>query len=290
MASASGISGPLPFLKMNGLGNDFVVVDARKTGFVPTEAFLRAVADRKRGVGFDQFIVLRLPETAEADVKIEFFNADGSRAGACGNGTRCIARLMFEELKRDYCVIETVAGLLAAKKDSGGLVAVDMGNPKLEWKDIPLAREADTLLAPVSSNGFFAPCCVNMGNPHAVFFVPDVAAVLLAEAGPHLENHPMFPEKCNIEFAQVLAPDRIRMRVWERGAGITEACGTGACATVVAAVRRDLSARRATVVLDGGELVIEWREADGHVLMIGPTSLSYSGVLAEEFCDAHQSA
>ncbi len=287
MASAIGISRTLPFLKMNGLGNDFVVVDARETGFAPTEKFLRAAADRRRGAGFDQFIVLRQPQAAEADIRIEFYNADGSRAGACGNGTRCVARLMFDELKRDHCVIETAAGLLPAKKDSGGLIAVDLGKPKIEWHEIPLAREADTLLAPVSSGGCFAPCCVNVGNPHAVFFVADVAAVPLAEVGPQLEKHPMFPERCNIEFAQILATDRIRMRVWERGAGVTEACGTGACATLVAAVRRDLSARRATIVLDGGELVIEWREADGHVLMVGPTSLCYSGVFAEEFCKAN---
>ena len=285
----TNIAGSLSFLKMHGLGNDFVVIDGRTNGFAPSEKFLRAVANRKRGVGCDQFVFLRKPKSPQADVYMEMYNADGSTIGACGNATRCIARLMFKELGRKNCVVETVSGLLAAKEDSSGLIAVDFGTPRLDWNDIPLAREADTLLAPVASGGFFAPCCVNMGNPHAVFFVPDVDSVALTEVGPNLENHPMFPERCNIEFAQVLAPDRIRMRVWERGTGITEACGSGACATLVAAVRRGLSARRATIVLDGGELVIEWRD-DNHVLMIGPASLSFSGTLAEEFCDASDCA
>ncbi len=283
MDTATGMSGPLPFLKMHGLGNDFVVIDARQNGFNPTKQFLLAVADRRCGVGFDQFCLLLKPRSAKADVFLALYNSDGSSAGACGNATRCIARLMFDELGRENCVIETVAGLLYAYKESPGLIGVDFGEPKLDWSEIPLAREADTMLAPVSSGGFFAPCCVNMGNPHAVFFVPDVEAVALADAGPKLENHPMFPDRCNIEFAQVLAPDRIRMRVWERGAGITRACGTGACATLVAAVRRNLAARRATIVLDGGDLIIEWRK-DNHVLIIGPASLSFSGTFAEEFC------
>ncbi len=273
----------LPFLKMHGLGNDFVIIDAREKIFEPSKNFLIAVANRKRGVGYDQLVVLYKPTSAEADVRMVIYNSDSSPAQACGNVTRCVARLMFEQSGKKACTIETGVGLLKAWQEAPGLIAVDFGMPRLEWNEIPLAREADTLLVPVASGGFFAPCCVNMGNPHAVFFVPDVNAVNLADVGPHLENHPLFPERCNIEFAQILAPDRIRMRVWERGAGITEACGTGACATLVAAVRRDLSARRATIVLDGGELVIDWRQ-DNHVLIIGPASMSFSGALPEDFC------
>ncbi len=279
----------VPFLKMNGLGNDFVVFDGRANDFMPSERFLRAVGNRKRGIGCDQIIVLLKPKNAKADVYMAIYNMDGSQVQACGNATRCIAMLMFAELGRKKCVIETVAGLLEAWEDSPGLIAVDFGEPRLEWGQIPLAREADTQHVPVASGGLFAPCCVNVGNPHAVFFVPDVSAVALADVGPHLEHDPIFPERCNIEIAQILAPDRIRMRVWERGTGITEACGSGATATLVAAVRRGLSERRATIVLDGGELVIEWR-ADNHVLMIGPATFSFSGVVAEDFGDDERSA
>lgn len=290
MSCGKNVAGSLPFLKMDGLGNDFIVIDCRENGFVPSDEFLRAVANRKRGVGCDQFLLLRKPASPEADVFMEIYNSDASVVRACGNGTRCLAKLMFEELGRDNCVIETGAGLLKAWKDISGLIAVDFGEPNLTWDKIPLARDVDTLHAPIASGGLFAPCCVNVGNPHAVFFVPDVNDVTLAETGSILETDPMFPERCNIEIAQILAPDRIRMRVWERGTGITEACGTGACATLVAAVRRGLSARRATIVLDGGELVIEWRESDNRILMIGPASLSFKGVLADEFCYEAQSA
>jgi diaminopimelate epimerase len=272
----------IPFLKMHGLGNDFVVIDGRADAFAPSEKFLRAVADRKRGPGCDQIIVLLQPKSPKADIYMAIYNADGSQVGACGNATRCIAGLLFAELGRATCTVETISGLLLAWKDSPDLIAVDFGLPRLEWDQIPLAREADTLHAPVTSGGLFAPCCVNMGNPHAVFFVEDVGAIALDKIGPVLENDPIFPERCNIEIAQILAPDRIRMRVWERGAGITEACGSGACATLVAAVRRGLSARRASVILDGGELVIEWRQ-DHHVVMIGPAALSYRGELADDF-------
>ncbi|MDD3029291.1 MAG: diaminopimelate epimerase [Alphaproteobacteria bacterium] len=267
---------------MHGLGNDFVVFDGRQEELAPSEMFLRAVANRKRGIGCDQVIVLRRPENAEADVHMAIYNMDGTQVGACGNATRCVAMILFQETKRDTCTIETIANLLKVWKQEDGLIAVDFGEPTFDWEAIPLAREVDTLHAPVASGGLFAPCCVNVGNPHAVFFVPDVDAVALAEVGPHLETDPMFPERCNIEIAQILAPDRIRMRVWERGTGITEACGSGACATLVAAVRRELSARRATIVLDGGALVIEWRE-DNRIIMVGPAALSFTGAIAEDF-------
>jgi diaminopimelate epimerase len=282
MPFAGNIAASLPFLKMHGLGNDFIVFDGRAHGFEPDEKFLRAIGDRRRGIGCDQIIVLLKPKNKNADVYMAIYNSDGSKARACGNATRCIGKLLFEELGRKNCVVETVVGLLKTWEESPGLIAVDFGEPHVAWNEIPLAREVDTLHVPVTSGGLFAPCCVNIGNPHAVFFVPDVKTIALKDVGPVLEHDPMFPELCNIEIAQVLAPDRIRMRVWERGAGITDACGTGACATLVAAVRRGLGARRATIVLDGGELVIEWRN-DNHILIIGPASLSFNGTIAEDF-------
>ncbi|MDR3450069.1 MAG: diaminopimelate epimerase [Alphaproteobacteria bacterium] len=272
----------LSFLKMHGLGNDFVVIDGRATDITPSEKFLRAVSSRHRGIGCDQCIILRQPKSAGADIFMSIYNADGSQVGACGNATRCVASLIFKELGRSKAVIETVSGLLPVWEESPGLIAVDFGAPRLEWNQIPLAREMDTALVPVTSGGLAGPCCVSVGNPHAVFFVPDAEAVALEQVGPVLEHDALFPERCNIEVAQILAPDRIRMRVWERGTGITEACGSGACATLVAAVRRGLSDRRATIILDGGELVIEWR-ADNHVIMMGPAALSFRGELAADF-------
>jgi len=268
---------------MHGLGNDFVVIDGRKNGFKASEKFLRSVSNRKRGVGCDQFVILRQPIAPTADVYLEMYNADASPLGACGNATRCIAQMMFAELGRKNCIIETVAGLLSTWEDPTGLIAVDFGAPRLAWNEIPLARDVDTLHVPITYSSLSTPCCVSMGNPHAVFFVPDVTAIDLTTVGAPLEHDAIFPDRCNIEIAQILAPDQIRMRVWERGTGITEACGSGACATLVAAVRRGISARRATIILDGGELVIEWREDTNHVIMIGPASLSYSGALASDF-------
>ncbi len=267
---------PVPFVKMHGLGNDFVIFDDRTTDIPTSEKFLQSVANRRRGAGCDQIIILRPAQSSDAHVHMAIYNADGTQVGACGNATRCVANLLFKELAAEKCVIETIAGLLPCWRE-GELVAVDFGAPRLKWAQIPLTREVDTLLVPVTAGGLLAPCCVNMGNPHAVFFVPDIAGVNLAEIGPKLEHDPMFPERCNIEIAQILSPDHIRMRVWERGSGITEACGSGACATLVAAVRRGLCGRRATITLDGGDLVIEWRP-DDHVIMIGSATLAYHGI------------
>ena len=265
---------------MHGLGNDFVVIDARQTPFTPSETFLRAVSNRKRGIGCDQIVILRPPVSPDADIFLDMYNADATPLRACGNASRCIAALVFRERGQKTCVLETVAGLLKTWEEAPGQIAVDFGHPNLEWDQIPLARCVDTLHAPVAAGDLLAPCCVNMGNPHAVFFVPDVSTVPLAALGPALEHDPLFPERCNIEVAQIISPDRIRMRVWERGTGITEACGSGACAVLVAAVRRALSKRRATIVLDGGELVIEWRD-DNHVTMTGPVALSFAGTLGD---------
>ncbi|SMF70692.1 diaminopimelate epimerase [Azospirillum oryzae] len=270
------------FLKMHGLGNDFVVIDARSEPYRPSGAEVRAIADRKTGVGCDQFIILESTDAPGADAFMRIHNADGSEAAACGNASRCVGWLLMEESGRDRASFQTAAGLLHASRADNGRITVDMGPPRLDWSAIPLAAATDTLrVEAVEHGGFSGPVAVNMGNPHAVFFVDDAEAVPLAEVGPVFENHPTFPERSNIEFAQVLSPTAIRMRVWERGAGITQACGTGACATLVAAARRGLTGRKADILLDGGTLTIEWTE-DDRVLMTGPVALAFSGRLSAE--------
>lgn len=265
----------IPFKKMHGLGNDFVIIDCLKNNYSLSEDDVRLMSNRRRGIGCDQLILLR--PSQKADVFMVIYNPDGSQAGMCGNVARCVAKVFFENSDKTNMSIETISGIKYAEKKAGDMYAIDMGEPNLKWSEIPLASETDTLEIPISHGGFSSPCAVNMGNPHAVFFVNDVSAVPLEVVGPPLENHPMFPQRCNIEFAQVLAPDRIRMRVWERGTGITEACGTGACATLVAAARKKLSNRKATIILDGGQLEIEWRD-DNHIIMTGPATHSFEGV------------
>jgi diaminopimelate epimerase len=267
-----------PFIKMHGLGNDFVILDSRTHALALTPDRVRAVADRHTGIGCDQLIVVEPARNAVSDAWMTIYNPDGSQSGACGNATRCVAWLLMQQSGGDKVVIETVAGLLDAETRGDQLVAVDMGAARLDWRDIPLASAVDTLHLPVSVGPLADPVGVSMGNPHAVFFVDDVAALDLAALGPVLEHHALFPERSNIEIAQILAPGRIRMRVWERGAGITRACGSGACAVAVAAARRGLMGRAAEVVLDGGTLAIEWL-ADNHVMMTGPVATSFSGRL-----------
>ncbi|GAB3122667.1 diaminopimelate epimerase [Novispirillum itersonii] len=266
------------FRKMHGLGNDFVVVDVRQSGVGFTEEQVRRIGDRRRGIGFDQFITIEPPRQAGATIFMGIRNPDGSVAGACGNATRCVSALLMAETGSDAVVIETVSGLLPATRTTDGTVTVDMGPARLDWQDLPLAEARDTLHLGIGAGDLHDPVGVSMGNPHAVFFVEDVAAVPLTEVGPVLENHALFPKRCNIEIVEVQARDRLRMRVWERGAGITQACGSGACATLVAAARRGLADRRAEVILDGGSLMIEWRDSDGHVLMSGPTATSFTGI------------
>lgn len=268
----------IPFTKMHGLGNDFVVIDARKRKLVLDEKAVRAIADRHRGVGCDQLLVLEKAKTRGADLFMLICNADGSEAEACGNGTRCVADLVMRETGKDRIVVETVAGLLEAHAAGEHRVGVDMGQPRLAWREIPLARDCDTLNVPLTLGPLVVPVCTSMGNPHATFFVDDAEAIDLATLGPKLEHDPIFPERANIGVVQVLSPQRLRFRVWERGAGITIACGSGACAALVAAARRGLAGRKADVVLDGGVLEIEWR-ADGHVLMTGPVAVSFHGTL-----------
>ena len=268
----------LPFMKMHGLGNDFVVLDARRQPLELSVDQVRAIADRRTGVGCDQLIVVEAAKSKRADVLMRIRNADGSEVSACGNATRCVATTVMKENGTTRAVIETAAGLLDAQALNGGLVAVDMGPANLDWRDIPLARAVDTTHLGITVGPLEDPVAVNVGNPHAVFFVDDPEAVPLETVGPEVEHHELFPERTNVEVARVLSPDQIRVRVWERGAGITQACGTGACATLVAACRRGLTERAADVRLDGGTLAIEWRE-DDHVLMTGPVAVSFHGTL-----------
>jgi diaminopimelate epimerase len=272
----------LGFHKMHGLGNDFVVLDRRSGRLSLAPAQLRRIADRRLGVGCDQ--ILAIEPSARGHAFMRVYNADGGEVGACGNGTRCIARLLMEELGVREVVVETAAGLLSVRADALGYTA-DMGPPRLGWDEIPLARPMDTLALDLALGPLERPVAVSMGNPHAVFFVEDVEAIALAELGPALEHHPLFPERANIGVAEVRDPRTIRLRVWERGVGITAACGTAACAALVAAARRGLTGRAAEVRLDGGSLRVVWSERD-RVLMTGPAALCCSGELAPELLAA----
>jgi diaminopimelate epimerase len=269
----------VPFVKMHGLGNDFVVFDERAGSLGLTAARAAAIADRRTGIGCDQLISIEpAPAGSGADAAMRIRNADGSEASACGNATRCVADLLFRETGARGEIIRTAAGNLPAERLPDGLIRVDMGEPRLGWQDIPVARAMDTLHLDLYAGEFGPPAACSMGNPHATFFVPDLDPVPVAALGPDLEHAALFPERANIGFAQVLAPDRMRLRVWERGAGLTRACGSGACAALVNAHRRGLTGRRATVLLDGGALELEWRD-DGHVLMTGPVATAFHGTI-----------
>jgi diaminopimelate epimerase len=271
----------VPFTKMHGLGNDFVVIDARARDLKLTDAQVRKVADRHVGVGCDQLIVIERSDSKLADAFMRILNADGSEVGACGNATRCVAAVLMDEKGAQHAIIETAAGLLDAEDVPNGgarLIGVDMGEAHLDWREIPLAQAYDTLHVPVTAGPLSDPVCTNMGNPHATFFVPDAGAIDLKTLGPQLEHHKIFPERANIGIAQILSPEKLRLRVWERGTGITLACGSGACAAAVAASRRGLTARKVEVALDGGSLFIEWLP-DNHVKMTGPIAVSFAGTL-----------
>jgi len=265
-----------PFIKMHGLGNDFVVLDQRRDALMINAETARNIADRRTGIGCDQLILIEPPRHPSAQVSMRILNADGSEAEACGNATRCIASLVAAETGDNRARIETLAGLLETELLPDRNVAVDMGPARTGWRDIPLAREMDTDRIDLALGPLREPVCTNIGNPHATFFVPDAEAIDLAALGPRLEHHKLFPERVNVGVATVQEGGHIRLRVWERGAGITRACGTGACAALVAAHRRGLTEREATVALDGGTLAIRWRE-DGHVIMTGPASLAFEG-------------
>ena len=276
----------LAFTKMHGLGNDFVVIDARAgkpgAGIAIGDAVAAAIADRHTGIGCDQLIVVEDAPGADADAFMRIRNADGGEVDACGNATRCVGAVLLGESGADTVRIRTGADLLTVTRADGGLVTVDMGVPRLGWDDVPLAMAADTLHLDLERGPLADPAAASMGNPHATFFVDDADAVPISVLGPELEVDPMFPERANIGIAQMLAPDRMRLRVWERGAGLTPACGTGACAAVVNASRRGLANRRMVVEMDGGELLIDWREDTGHVFMTGPAETSFSGVIAPD--------
>lgn len=256
------------FAKMHGLGNDFVVIDARETPVAISSARVRAIADRYTGIGCDQLIVVGTSDAA--DVSMRIFNADGSEVEACGNATRCIPLFVGHDV-----TIETKAGLLDAKLLDHG-VSVDMGAPRFEWDAIPLAYAMDTLSLPTSWEDLPPPACVNVGNPHVIFFVDDLDAVETGRLGALIEHDPLFPARVNVNFAQILTPGHIRLIVWERGAGLTQACGTGACATAVAAIRRGLAQGPVTVTLPGGDLLIDW-QAGAHIQMTGPATFVFSG-------------
>ncbi len=265
------------FLKMHGLGNDFVVFDARKQPLALSRAAARALADRRFGIGCDQVIVIEKART-RADAFLRIFNADGGEVESCGNATRCVARLLMEEKDAPEVVLDSAGGKLVCTDAGGGNVTVDMGEPKVAWDEVPLARPADTNTFQLNVDGTeYLASAVSTGNPHCVIFVDDAEKAPVDRLGPRIETHPMFPERTNVEFATPLSRDRLRMRVWERGAGITSACGTGACATAIAAHRRGLTDNKVEVELDGGTLAIELRESDGHVLMTGPSTLAFRG-------------
>ena len=267
----------LPFRKMHGAGNDFVIIDSRGRGPVMTAALARAIGDRHRGVGYDQLAELHAGTGDE--LLLDFWNADGSRAGACGNATRCVADLVLRESGNDRTSLRTARGLLHAERRDGQ-IWVNMGAPLMDWRDIPLAAPHDPLHLPIEGD----PAAVGMGNPHCVFFVPDAEAVALEARGAAMEHHPLFPEATNVEFVSAVGPDRLRMRVWERGTGVTLACGSGACAVAVAAQLRGLSGRQVAIIADGGELAVDWRE-DG-VWLTGPVADVFAATLDADFLAA----
>lgn len=283
MLSVEAEGATVRFYKMNGCGNDFVVFDARAHGVLAlTPEQARAVADRSAGAGCDQ--VIAIERSIRADAFMRIWNADGGEVAACGNAARCVAWLLMEEKGAERLRIETAAGLLAAARAGDQRVTVDMGSPLLKWEEVPVARPTDTIRMDyaVEASGvrLEGPGGVNMGNPHAVFFTERQEDDFIREIGPRVETDAFFPDAVNVGFCRIESPGLIRLRVWERGAGLTRACGTGACAAVVAAHRAGLSPRKATVIVDGGELEIEWRASDDRVQMTGPVALDQAGLLA----------
>jgi diaminopimelate epimerase len=267
-------SNNLPFMKMHGLGNDFVVIDAREGEVALSKKIISGIADRHFGVGFDQLAVIY---KGEFDAHLRFYNADGSESLACGNATRCIARYLMDETSKENLILTTMHGQIPAVDLGNGVTSVNMGKPGLEWNKVPLSENIPTLELPIEGS----PTATGMGNPHCTFFVEDSEKINLEEMGPKFENHPLFPERTNVQFASIIARDQIRMRVWERGAGVTLASGSSSCATAVAANRKGLTEKKVQIELDGGILSVDWRE-DG-VWMTGPTMQVFTGSFSEEF-------
>ncbi|SNS98951.1 diaminopimelate epimerase [Antarctobacter heliothermus] len=271
-------SSPLPFMKMHGLGNDFVVIDSREREAILTASRITAIADRHRGVGFDQLAVISLRAGLP---HLTFYNSDGSTSAACGNATRCIARHLMDSTGETTLSLTTDHGTLRAVDAGSGLTSVNMGPPQLDWADIPLAEEMDTLELPIEGS----PTATGMGNPHCTFFVDNAETVALDQFGPRYEHHPLYPQRTNVQVASLIGPDHLRMRVWERGVGVTLASGSSSCATAVAAARRGLTGRKVRIDLDGGTLHVDWRD-DG-VWMTGPTAHVFDGVFTAQWLDAN---
>jgi diaminopimelate epimerase len=279
------VANPIPFRKMNGLGNDFVVLDARSVPLVISESAAKSIADRKTGIGCDQLIVLE--KSSGYDVRMRIWNAEGCEVQSCGNASRCIADLLFDENDTNTATISTKGGILIASKAGDKMVTIDQGLPKFGWKDIPLSeafadtRHIEMQYGPIDHPLIHSPSVVSVGNPHCIFWVDDLDVVDLGRAGPMLENHPLFPERANVSFAKVVARDHVILQVWERGAGLTKACGTAACATMAAGHRIKIIDAKCKITLPGGDLHMAVRESDGHVLMTGPVAYEFDGVLPE---------
>jgi diaminopimelate epimerase len=275
----------MTFRKMNGLGNEFVILDARRHPLTVSPAQVQAIADRQSGIGCDQLIVME--PSKGADVRMRIWNHDGGEVESCGNASRCVADLLFEETGRDTVTIDTRGGLLICTKAPGACVTVDMGAPRFDWQDIPLSepfhdtRAIELQVGPIDKPLLHSPSVVNVGNPHCIFWVDDVDAHDLARFGPMLEFHPLFPERANISLCHVRDRGHLVLKVWERGAGLTRACGTAACAAAVAAARKGLTDRAVRVTLPGGDLDIVWRESDDHILMTGPVAYEFTGEVPE---------
>lgn len=268
----------IPFIKMNGLGNDFIIIDCRGDLPTPTTETIIALSNRRTGIGCDQFIILETP-TGNETVFMRMHNANGEQVGACGNATRCVGRLIMEQTGQNQCTIATISDTLHATwaDESNKTVTINMGNPKLAWQEIPLLSAHDTTAVALNIPNLPPAQCVNMGNPHAVFFVPDVESFDITHYGKIVETHPQFPEKTNAEFVEKIGDTTLRMRVWERGVGITQACGTGACAVAVCAIQSGMvQSDTVDIVLDGGTLTIQWQQG-GAVYMTGATALSFTG-------------
>ncbi len=271
------------FLKMHGLGNDFVVFDARTAPLALSPEMARAIADRRMGIGCDQVILIAPPKTSgdsvhPGDALMRIYNSDGSEVESCGNAARCVAQLLMQESGKSELRLDTAGGPLFCTTRPDGLVTVDMGAPRFDWREIPLSSAMETTKFNLSVDGVSVEAsALSVGNPHCVIFLGDAENAPVAEVGPQIEHHPLFPQRVNVEFVTIRNRAEMRMRVWERGAGITQACGTGACASAVAAIRRGMADRNVDVVLDGGVLHIEWREDDGHILMTGPAELTFRG-------------
>jgi diaminopimelate epimerase len=274
-----------PFLKMNGLGNDFVVVDARQTAFPVTEMQARSIADRKMGIGCDQLIVLE--KSASADVTMRIWNAEGGEVESCGNASRCIADFIMNETGNDTATITTKGGFLAAKKAGDKLITIDQGPPRFGWQEIPLSenfadtRHIELQIGPIDNPSIHSPSVVNVGNPHCIFWVDSLDVVDLSKVGPMIENHPLFPERTNVELAKVMARDHVVLKVWERGAGLTQACGTAACAVMAAGHRIKIIDAKCRITLPGGDLFMAINEDNGHILMTGPVSYDGEGIIPQ---------